>query len=581
MGLASPVFAATAVDIPGNGIDEDSTGGDQACAAPDADCDGYTSDGSLGTMGTTDVDCNDSDFNQYTGTTIVSGCSGSDYKVCQSSGSYTACQTGPLCEKTGSGHCYYVNPTTGNDTNPGTYASPWATLNNFSYYSSGAPATAVTPTPGDVLYLVGSGTLSGTHTGCYGGSFRCGFSTYNRNGTSTDHYKLKRYPGATVVINPGNTSGTPGSAIEMYYSDYWDIEDIEITGGYGSGISGGEGVDHVRLTRLYVHDKDGDANNNLAGIMDDGGTDYRISHVRVKDVCDSTANSTVKWFNTRGIGLFLASDYRVDHSQVWYTLGVSDSGACKGRNIGGKHSLLVAGSGTNRIDHNRLWNGYDIISVCSPNIEIDHNLMVSDNEDNYCYLELSGNGGPNTFHYLKNLDVHHNTMIGCLTSHNYEASARSSTYVANNDYDHNVIKSARASYTGGLSLIALCPNCSGLEYTAISTANTYHDNVYYTSAASAGFYANGDKTFSAWNTAGYDGAGTVVTNPSFNSYLQATAATTTDKGWSLVNTTTSTTISTTSTSTTSVAATTTTAPASNVGGLIYQNISAFLYETPS
>lgn len=555
---ASPALAATTVDVPGNGIDEDSTGGDQACASPDADCDGYTSDGTLGTYGTTNTDCNDSDGQQYPGTQIASGCSGSDYKTCQTSGSYTSCSTGPLCEATGSGSCYYINPASGNDNNPGTYASPFATLNNISYYSSGAPGTHITPVKGSVFYLVGSTNLTGTHTGCYGGTFRCGFSTQGLNGDATDHFKLKRYPGATLAIAPGNTSGTDGGAIEVYNSDYWDFEDLEITGGYGSGIFGGYGVDHVTYSRVYVHDKDGDANNNLAGIQFDGAAGVNAHHNRIKDVCDSTATSTVKWYNTRGIGVFQSSDFDVGHNQIWYTLGVSDSGNCKGRGIGQKHALTTAEAGTSRIHHNRIWNAYDQITICSANTEVDHNLLVSDNEDNYCYREISGNGGTNTYHYLKNLDVHHNTMIGCLFNQDYEASARSSTYVGGNDYDHNVITSARGSYSGSSDLISLCVGCSGAEYTAISGANTYHDNNYYASAATAKFYANGELTFAQWNSAGYDGTGTVVTNPTLNAYLQTTAVNTTDKGWSLVNTSTTTTVGTT---------TTTVPAASNMGGL--------------
>ncbi len=563
LGLVRPVLAATTVDIPGNGIDEDSTGGDQACAAPDADCDGYTSDGSLGTAGTTYTDCNDGDSKQYPGTQIVTGCSSYDYKTCQTNGSYTTCQTGPLDEHTGSGHAYYINAGTGSDSNNGlSPGAAWASLNNVSYYSSGAPGTAISPVAGDVYYIMGSTDISGTHTGCYGGTYRCGFSTYNRNGTSSDHFKLKQYPGATARLAPGNSSGTEGSAIEIYYSDYWDIDGIEITGGYGSGISGGEGADHITISRTYVHDKDGQANNNLAGIMANGGSYYTFSHNRVKDVCDSTASSTTQWYNTRGIGLFETASFRVDHNQVWYTLGVSDSGACKGRNIGMKHSLLTGDAGTSRIDHNRAWNGYDLITICSPNVEVDHNLLVSDNEDNYCYREISGNGGTNTYHYLKNLDVHHNTMIGCLMEQDYESGARSSTYVSGNDYDHNIIKSGRASYSGGSSLIGMCPSCSGGEYTAISGANTFHDNAYYASATTAGFYANGNVNFAGWNSAGYDGTGTVVTDPTFNAYLQATAVNTTDKGWSLAGTSSS-----TSSSTTTTTATTTSVIATNMGGL--------------
>lgn len=543
-------------EIPCNGLDDDSSGGDLACTDDnDSDGDGYDDN----------HDCADADATIYPGVSIASGCTGSDYKTCQADGTYTSCQAGPLCEKTGSGQCYYVNPASGSDANPGTYASPWATLNNVSYYSTGAPGTAITPVAGSVFYLVGSTDLTGSHGGCYGGSHTCAFSTYNRNGTSSDHFTLKRYPGATLKINSSCTSGSPCTTIEYYYSDYWDFVDLELTGGYGSLIAGGEGVSNVKFERIYAHDNDGDANNNLAGIMMDGVDTAEIRNSRIKDICDSTASSTTKWYNVRNIGMFLSSNVTIHHNNIWHTLGPSDSGACKGRGIGQKHAVLPASAGTNRIYANKLWNNYDQITVASPNTETDHNLIICKSSDDLGYAEISGNGGPNTYHYLKSENFHHNTLYNCLgPTLNYEAGARSSTYIGNNTYQYNVIVNDRASYNYGNSLFTVCADvgCSDADYTAIygGGLNTIDYNCYYASATTAKFghfgggsaASGGTHEFATgtpnWQGRGYDAHG-YLGDPNIDSQYEAQTAQCASMGYTegsmLIGTTTTTTTTTT------------------------------------
>jgi hypothetical protein len=120
---------------------------------------------------------------------------------------------------------YYASPT-GNDSNPGTLASPWKTIN----------ASVNKLSAGDTLYLRG-GTWIGETV------------VFNTSGTSTSHITMTNYPGETPILN-GNWAG---EGIKIYGSNlgYIDISGIEITR-YSSGIYL-RNAKNIQVSNMKIH----------------------------------------------------------------------------------------------------------------------------------------------------------------------------------------------------------------------------------------------------------------------------------------------------------------------------------------
>jgi len=147
---------------------------------------------------------------------------------------------------------YYV-ATKGNDSNPGTLAQPWLTIQKgFSSIS-----------PGDILYIRG-GTYTPVATLVSG--MYCGAGVNNKRGTAGNGYKVLAYPGETPVLDCRNMTGTSYSraGIMLYSCAYWHIKGIEITradqssgpvhGGSGIYIEGGN---HITVEDCTSHHNGG------------------------------------------------------------------------------------------------------------------------------------------------------------------------------------------------------------------------------------------------------------------------------------------------------------------------------------
>jgi hypothetical protein len=116
-----------------------------------------------------------------------------------------------------SGATYYV-ATNGSDSNPGTLAQPWLTIQKgFSSIS-----------PGDILYIRG-GTYS--PSGSISGGQISGAVANGKKGTATNMYKVFAYPGEYPVLDCRNITNTSNARVGIYLvnSDYWHIKGIEIT----------------------------------------------------------------------------------------------------------------------------------------------------------------------------------------------------------------------------------------------------------------------------------------------------------------------------------------------------------------
>lgn len=259
VALASNAYAVE--EICGNGLDDDATGGDLACPGTDADWDGYPSS----------QDCNDNDRWIFPGTQRTCGTDGT--QTCQTNGSWSTCAEGELCEATGLGDCFYINPSTGSDSNNGqTRATAWATPANFTTYlnSPDRPVGWRQPVAGDVYYFMG-GNHTWTHlTGRLCGSpTRCSkfLTIYGYDGTVSNPVTFKGYPGARPKINPVITT----EQTAVVYAEGVDnvkFSNLEIDGTDQTGKNGLLIADstNAEIFNVWVHD--------LAGIRDNMGGFY-------------------------------------------------------------------------------------------------------------------------------------------------------------------------------------------------------------------------------------------------------------------------------------------------------------------
>lgn len=123
---------------------------------------------------------------------------------------------------------YYVSPT-GNDSNPGTLAAPWATVNKgVDLYNAG-----------DTVYFR-AGVYAPTN-GIY----------FYRSGSAAGSITARSYPGETVIFDGAQMSA--GTTLVYIASNYFVFQDIELRNAKGNGISL-ENCSNVTISNITVHD---------------------------------------------------------------------------------------------------------------------------------------------------------------------------------------------------------------------------------------------------------------------------------------------------------------------------------------
>ena len=112
---------------------------------------------------------------------------------------------------------YYVAPTGGSDSNPGTLAQPWATL---EFAASQLSA-------GDILYLRG-----GTYRSAKAASVAERFQMNGMTGTSSNKIYVWNYPGEVPILNMDDVLCTASTVWGFYLTNsaYVHIKGLKITG---------------------------------------------------------------------------------------------------------------------------------------------------------------------------------------------------------------------------------------------------------------------------------------------------------------------------------------------------------------
>src|SRR4029450_13488299 len=107
---------------------------------------------------------------------------------------------------------YYVAPS-GSNSNPGTLAAPFATLQKAHDIAN----------PGDTIYM-------------RGGTYVAAQVDITRNGSSGNYINVFNYSGEVPVLDAVNDSGAGPAVIKVKNASWWHFKGLEIKNGYASGV---------------------------------------------------------------------------------------------------------------------------------------------------------------------------------------------------------------------------------------------------------------------------------------------------------------------------------------------------------
>lgn len=292
------VSIAQAADV-GCGKDTDRNGSvDVWCPHGDQDLDGFA-DGE---------DCDPQDSRMYPG--ISQACGSGGWQTCQSNGQFTTCnEVDDFCEATGSGTCYYIDPTSGSDSNNGlSVATAWQTPAKLvTYYSGGdQPAGYVNVDAGDAIYVL-DGTSTFTFTWTQDSSTRA-WAFRARDGDATNRIILSAYPGHNPVIDPD--CGANCSAIYLPQSDYWTVRGLRLEGAqHGIDTFNDAVYGHIYEINKFT-DIRGNGDNNVAGIQCHSLNNAEIRNNEFWGLGTSSGNQT----NVGHIDCYGGNNVRIHHN---------------------------------------------------------------------------------------------------------------------------------------------------------------------------------------------------------------------------------------------------------------------------
>lgn len=512
-------------------------GCDLLCPGADQDNDGYTSNGQLGTAGSTAIDCDDTNKFIFPGAWTKKGCTGGQIHQCHATnGTYSSCVSpSTVAQNTGVGsHQYWIDCVNGNDTTgDGSYTLPFKTFGKVSGGSgaTGLPASPVTLAAGDAVIVKDGSTpyCSSTIQASGGGQKVVGI--LSSNGTALNPITVMSYdPAANFIYN---TDG-----VGLYTSQHYRIIGLGFFTGTttqpsASGIR--PGTDTI-LDSNYFAGMLGDGNNNDSCIYAAHTNGVKVRRNILLNCKRTTGNvtniSAVKWLDDDGGGG--GGSECQDHEAYWNgivfsTLDDINGGGC----FYEKHGCLAADVGAN--NHPVRWN-----SCVNGNFGLTwqgSKMRASDNVFVNTALILGVGDGGESGGLQDNQFTNNSVYIGTQLTYN-------PTYLVADNLllTGNVIYDTKASYVGGnnegIYSIASYDSAGekatfeSVPYRLTSNSNCFYNPntapiwAYFNQGDSSGLY-----NFTNWKlrAVSYD-ALSFVQNPVFDSFYQATSANCVGKG---------------------------------------------------
>jgi hypothetical protein len=523
---SSVVFGVSDVDI-----------ANFTCPAPDADCDGYTTDGTL-----EGYDCDDTNRKIYAGIPTHEGCSANEFRVCGTDGTYGACKAlSSLAASdlsnlgTGINTILWVSPTGVDTSGCGTFANP------CSYhcigFASGLACGSGISSAGTAVVFRG-GNYTDTYTYASGGR-----QVYLRNsGTSSNNNILIAAPEATeAVIQGQGTSGAKITPVDIVVAAYTKIYNLVVDGGYAAagGITFGSS-NYGRVQGCTVRNINGTAGDNIAGIYGSGEPlDFQVIGNTIYDNTDTTNTTNA---NTSQVVVFKFTNGEFKYNKV-YTTGVSTRSS---RGIKLKHST----NATSAIIKGNIIGNIDgpCIEYSQPSLTVENNLLsncnISGTQGGAIRIAgLGGNGYFNGTGYIRNNTIVNSSFVDYAPNTSYAAIGANAYSVTGNVILHDRATAYVNDAQDGF--ITLGHYQSDAEYPAMVASWDQNSNCYYNDQGTTLFFSQGGSTSGGNNLgANYNGlaawvAGTTYDDlsfeedPSLNASYQALSANCADKGWSI------------------------------------------------
>lgn len=527
--LAGPAVAALP-EIPCNGIDDDGAGGDQSGPVNDADCDGFTLDGT----GTRGYDCDDTNSRIPAVKWVMTGCSGQQVKVCNIlDGTYSACGT-----PSNTGSNYYLDFDDGSNSNDCSFATPCKDHRMVdTYYDSGdRPAGWKDLAAQTTVWFLDN---LDTSTFLFNGQKR-GLNLRNESGTAGSPIRFVCPIGSGAGISPtGCNSGTPCPAVTFETSDYVEIYGCTISGGYGDGVPiEGSGIagdaDYGKIIGNDITANFGSPGSNTAGInLSISPIDWTVTDNLIHNNYDTTAGTAE---NERQAVFFTPTGLDFGYNRVYMPVVYTDSNdSASGVVI--KHGNST---GSNRIHHNIMWQLRDeAIGGGGAGLTVERNLIV--NSERWIWAQNFGG-----VTYTRDWVVQDNTIYSNLSSGGwaqFDAENNSGGYGTSFIGRRNVYVVADTGYGDDDAVVTLGTYQADAVRTAFLSSGIFqwNQNCYYNSAAttlqfcdycnnSTGGPTGTLRTYAQWQSLGLDAA-SFVKNPVLDTTMRATDADCDDWGW--------------------------------------------------
>lgn len=539
------------------------------------------SDNATITAGTiTDPD----DQNRYIrpGVPTSVGCSAGNYRTGQKDGTFTGCAavSGFTCHS-GSGSTYFFDDAETDCSGTGAYADP----ENYLCASDTGMSGYHAPTAGDCFVL---------RAGTYDDFWSDLQMHVVPDGTALNPIQIVVLPGETWweagvgagAVIEGQGTWSPKVQIHPIYVEggsYAQIRGVEISQGTGfsnAGIHVAD-ADGVRVTDTYVHDIDGEEDDNMTCVKFRVQSDwYDVGWNVWKDCYERFATTGDADWNAGSSGNSEFRSMDCDGGRVHHNVVTASNIAALG--ITFKHA--VASAKGVHVYRNIVFD------LHKEGIAVDGipNSTVLDNYIDHVNLQNSGAGislknyGGSTANYT-NFEIAYNTILNAPSlQFNPENTSDPGVNVLN--FHHNVIVDDRASAYGGDGddgFLRISHYGSDTIHGAVSSRITIDNNCYFNSTTptpptlfftffgadqggagdEAGYTATG---LTAWRAASPFDDNSFVEDPDLDSTSQATSTNCTGKGIRFSAGGSPTTTTSTTTTTSSTTSTTSTSGRGNV-----------------
>lgn len=382
---------------------------------------------------------------------------------------------------------YYVSVSSGTDSNPGSIALPWRTIQK----------AADTVLPGDTVYVRGGNYTTGGNG-----------ITLTRSGAPNAYISFQNYPGETPVITGGGWSG---------FTDYYSsspLSHIQIIGFEFDGTNKPNynfGINLVRSSNVII------SNNTVHDVITHG---IYIKNSNTGEISNNVVYDVGGYY---GIGADTVSNYTI-HQNIAHDNGQSGIAVDRSRDITIHHNktydndyngIVISHATTNA----RIYNNISYHNSCGSDqryegigveVSAEKNLIYNNLAYNNCHANFLTNSSNN---YIFNNTFYGND--GVWAGYSVLYGDWEGSIPENNIFKNNIFVITRSSDSAVGSF--------NWENSYEPRNNVFdYNNYYYTDSADKSNLVrlNDTYSFTQWRSMGKEAHG-VLENPNF---VDATAA---------------------------------------------------------